>query len=62
MESSQINSQVLIKLLIKKPGIKDNNIQVQKLKLECLKTIFNNFSITRYSSKKFIFILLLLLD
>lgn len=48
IESSTVSSQVLIKLLIKKPGIKDNNVQIQKLKLECLKKVIEKFSITRY--------------
>lgn len=48
MESSPVSSQVLIKLLNKKPGIKDNNVQIQKLRLECLKKIIEKFSITRY--------------
>ncbi|KAL5234313.1 hypothetical protein ACI65C_001723 [Semiaphis heraclei] len=46
IESSTVSSQVLIKLLIKKPGIKDNNVQIQKLKLECLKKVIEKFSIT----------------
>lgn len=48
MESPLVSSQVLIKLLNKKPGIKDNNVQIQKLRLECLKKIFEKFPITRY--------------
>lgn len=48
MESSTVSSQVLIKLLNKKPGIKDNNVQIQKLRLECLKKIIEKFPITRY--------------
>ncbi|XP_029345564.1 protein mini spindles isoform X2 [Acyrthosiphon pisum] len=46
IESSTVSSQVLIKLLIKKPGIKDNNVQIQKLKLKCLKKVIEKFSIT----------------
>lgn len=48
MESPPISSQVLIKLLNKKPGIKDNNVQIQKLRLECLKKVFEKFPTTRY--------------
>jgi len=48
IESTKVSSQVLIKLLVKKPGIKDNNVQVQKLRLECLKKIIEKFSINRY--------------
>ncbi|XP_050528781.1 protein mini spindles-like isoform X2 [Daktulosphaira vitifoliae] len=44
-----VSSQVLIKLLNKKPGIKDNNIQIQKLRLECLKKIIEKFPITSTS-------------
>ncbi|XP_050054425.1 protein mini spindles-like isoform X3 [Aphis gossypii] len=46
LETSTISSQVLIKLLVKKPGIKDNNVQIQKLRLECLKKVIEKFSIT----------------
>uniref|UniRef100_A0A2S2Q544 Cytoskeleton-associated protein 5 n=1 Tax=Sipha flava TaxID=143950 RepID=A0A2S2Q544_9HEMI len=49
MESLPVSSQVLIKLLNKKPGIKDNNVQIQKLRLECLKNIIEKFSITSTS-------------
>lgn len=48
MEPQTVSSQVLIKLLNKKPGIKDNNVQTQKLRLECLKKIIEKFPITRY--------------
>lgn len=48
MKSPLVSSQVLIKLLNKKPGIKDNNVQIQKLRLECLKKIVEKFPITRY--------------
>lgn len=46
MESLTVSSQVLIKLLNKKPGIKDNNVQIQKLRLECLKKVIEKFPIT----------------
>ncbi|XP_026810117.1 LOW QUALITY PROTEIN: protein mini spindles-like [Rhopalosiphum maidis] len=46
LEPSTVSSQVLIKLLVKKPGIKDNNVQIQKLRLECLKKVIEKFSIT----------------
>jgi len=66
MESLTVSSQVLIKLLNKKPGIKDNNVQIQKLRLECLKKVIEKFPITRYlyylfvlfSISVFIFLLL----
>lgn len=48
VEAPAISSQVLIKLLNKKPGIKDNNVQIQKLRLECLKKVIEKFPITRY--------------
>lgn len=48
MEPQTVSSQVLIKLLNKKPGIKDNNVQTQKMRLECLKKIIEKFPITRY--------------
>jgi len=48
IETSTVSSQVLIRLLNKKPGIADGNIQVQKLKLECLKKVIKKFPISRY--------------
>jgi cytoskeleton-associated protein 5 len=48
MDSAAISGQVLIKLLNKKPGIRDNNVQTQHLRLECLKKIIEKFPISRY--------------
>lgn len=48
MDLAAINSQVLIKLLNKKPGIRDNNVQTQKLRLECLKKVIEKFPTSRY--------------
>lgn len=59
IESSTVSSQVLIKLLNKKPGIKDNNVQIQKLRLECLKKVIEKFRITRYLYYLFYFLLVL---
>jgi len=56
MESLTVSSQVLIKLLNKKPGIKDNNVQIQKLRLECLKKVIEKFPITRYLYYLFYFL------
>lgn len=47
LNTADVQSQLLIKLLSKKPGFKDNNFQVLKLRLECLKTISENFPVTR---------------
>ncbi|XP_065221041.1 protein mini spindles isoform X2 [Planococcus citri] len=46
LNSADVQSQLLIKLLSKKPGFKDNNFQVLKLRLECLKIISENFTLT----------------
>lgn len=46
MQSQDVQSQLLIRVLSKKPGFKDNNFQVLKLRLECLKTVVENFPIT----------------
>lgn len=51
MDSTEISSQVLIKILNKKPGIRDNNVQIQRLRLECLKKIIEKFPISRYLFK-----------
>lgn len=50
IESPTVSSQVFIKLINKKPGIKDNNVQIQKLRLECLKKVVEKFPVTRYAS------------
>jgi cytoskeleton-associated protein 5 len=39
-------TQVLIRILAKKPGLKDNNMQVLRIRLDCLKMIIEKFGIT----------------
>ncbi|RZF35257.1 hypothetical protein LSTR_LSTR012476 [Laodelphax striatellus] len=46
LEPASVSSQVLFKILNKKPGIKDTNFQVAKLKLEAVKTIATTFPVT----------------
>jgi len=57
MEGKSIPSQALIKILVKKPGLKDTNFQVLKVKLEIVKVLLRtqidwleNFSIETYYS------------
>lgn len=40
------HSQILVRLLIKKPGLKDTNFQVLKIKLEIIKTVVEKMGIT----------------
>lgn len=42
MESKSIPSQALVKTLMKKPGLKDTNFQVLKVKLEIVKYLAEN--------------------
>ncbi|KAE8740038.1 hypothetical protein FOCC_FOCC014444 [Frankliniella occidentalis] len=46
MEKSDAQTQVLVRTLHKKPGLKDTNFQVLKAKLEAVKFIAENFTIT----------------
>lgn len=62
IEPHTISSLVLIKLLTKKSSVKESNIQVQKLKLECLKKIIEKFPITRYLYSQIILIINILLS
>ncbi|CAO1409163.1 unnamed protein product [Diamesa serratosioi] len=39
-------TQVLVRVLAKKPGLKDTNFQVLKLRLDCIKTIADNFGMS----------------
>lgn len=40
------HSQVLVRIVTKKPGLKDTNFQVLKLRLDAIKTIAENFGMT----------------
>lgn len=44
--TADVTSQVLFKILNKKPGLKDNNIQSLKLRLETLKVIATSFPVS----------------
>lgn len=48
MDKGDAQTQVLIRTLHKKPGLKDTNFQVLKAKLEAVKYIAENFTITVY--------------
>lgn len=47
MDKENIPAQVLVKLLNKKPGLKDNNFQVLKLRLDLLTYVAENGQISR---------------
>lgn len=48
MEASEVQSQVLLRVINKKPGVKDTNFQVAKLRIEAVKSIAENFPVSRY--------------
>ena len=48
MDSSQISTQVIVRVLAKKPGFKDTNFQVLKLRLELVKMLAENYPFSRY--------------
>lgn len=47
MDPSDVAAEVMTKILAKKPGLKDNNFQVMKLKLDCLKFIAETFPMSK---------------
>lgn len=47
LDRSEIPCQALVRVLAQKPGFKDNNFQVLKLRLEALKTLAENSDFTR---------------
>lgn len=51
MDRSEIPTQALVRVLAQKPGFKDNNFQVLKLKLEALKHLAENSDFTRRSGE-----------
>ncbi|CAL4065491.1 unnamed protein product, partial [Meganyctiphanes norvegica] len=51
MERSDIPCQALVRTLAQKPGFKDNNFQVLKLRLEALKILAENSDFTRRSGE-----------
>nr|XP_045625375.1 cytoskeleton-associated protein 5-A-like isoform X2 [Procambarus clarkii] len=51
MDRSEIPTQALVRTLAQKPGLKDNNFQVLKLKLEALKYLAENSDFTRRSGE-----------
>lgn len=46
LASSDVTSQVLYRVLNKKPGLKDTNVQVLKARLEACKYITENFPVS----------------
>lgn len=48
MDKSEAPTQVLVRTLHKKPGLKDTNFQVLKAKLEVVKYIAENYYVTTY--------------
>lgn len=51
MESSEVNCQVIVRTLAKKPGFKDTNFQVAKLRLEIVKMLAENYSFSTTTSE-----------
>ncbi|XP_058791056.1 protein mini spindles isoform X2 [Phymastichus coffea] len=44
MDPAQVSSQLIVRVLAKKPGFKDTNFQVLKLRLELVKMLAENYS------------------
>ncbi|XP_071537701.1 cytoskeleton-associated protein 5 isoform X2 [Panulirus ornatus] len=51
MDRSEIPTQAFVRILAQKPGFRDNNFQVLKLKLEALKNLAENSEFTRRSGE-----------
>lgn len=51
LDRSEIPCQALVRVLAQKPGFKDNNFQVLKLRLEALKNLAENSDFTRRSGE-----------
>ncbi|XP_043269757.1 protein mini spindles isoform X2 [Venturia canescens] len=51
MESSEVNCQVIVRTLGKKPGFKDTNFQVAKLRLEIVKMLAENYTFSPTTSE-----------
>lgn len=51
MERAEIPTQVLIRTLCKKPGLKDNNFQVIKLKFESVKLLAEKSEFSKRSAE-----------
>ena len=51
MERNDIPTQVLVRTLCKKPGLKDNNFQVIKLKLEAVKLLAEKSEFSKRSAE-----------
>lgn len=48
METADVSTQVIVRTLAKKPGLKDTNFQVLKLRLETVKMLAENYNFSRY--------------
>lgn len=46
MDAAEVQSQVLLRVINKKPGVKDTNFQVAKLRIEAVKSIAENFPVS----------------
>lgn len=62
LDRTDIPTQALVRVLAQKPGFKDNNFQVLKLKLEALKHLAENSDFTRYVTNICIFVFIILLN
>lgn len=51
LERADIPTQVLVRVLCKKPGLKDNNFQVIKLKLEAVKFLAEKSDFSKRSAE-----------
>lgn len=46
MDAAEVQTQVLLRVINKKPGVKDTNFQVAKLRIEAVKSIAENFPVS----------------
>jgi hypothetical protein len=49
MEKADIPAQVLVRTINKKPGLRDGNFQVLKVKFDIVKALAENAKFTRYA-------------
>lgn len=54
LNQSEAPSQMLLRIVNKKPGLKDTNFQVAKLRLDSVKTIAETFPVSVYVPLKLI--------
>lgn len=46
LNPSEVSGQLLVKILNKKPGLKDTNFQALKMKLEAVKAVTDKFPVS----------------